>query len=131
MMCEKRAVRPFLRILGVNVILISLNYCGPELRDDVGFEYFHSLDRVIRTAGATAGMSGRVVFAACWAGRPIKAFVKIATPRYLSNSNHDTSAGHLPAIPFEQIGSLILLSSKTPFIVFKSSMILDEATTLK
>jgi hypothetical protein len=26
-------------------------------------------------------MSGRVVFAACWAGMPIKAFAKIATPR--------------------------------------------------
>ncbi len=34
-----------------------------------------------RTAGAAAGMSGRVVFAACWAGMPIKAFAKIATPR--------------------------------------------------
>jgi len=34
-----------------------------------------------RTAGAAAGISGRVAFAACWAGMPIKAFAKIATPR--------------------------------------------------
>ena len=34
-----------------------------------------------RTAGAAAGISGRVIFAACWAGMPIKAFAKIATPR--------------------------------------------------
>jgi len=38
--------------------------------------------REARTAGAAAGISGRVIFAACWAGTPIKAFAKIATPRY-------------------------------------------------
>ncbi|MGZ8935796.1 MAG: hypothetical protein ACXW04_12960, partial [Methylobacter sp.] len=38
-------------------------------------------ERVTRTAGAAAGMSGRVIFAACWAGMLIKAFAKIATPR--------------------------------------------------
>ncbi|MDD5581372.1 MAG: VOC family protein [Methylobacter sp.] len=32
-------------------------------------------------AGAAAGMSGRVIFAAGWAGMPIKAFAKIATLR--------------------------------------------------
>ena len=37
--------------------------------------------RVTRTAGAAAGISGRVVFAAYWAGMSIKAFAKIATPR--------------------------------------------------
>jgi len=40
-------------------------------------------DRVTRTAGAAEGISGRVVFAACWAGMPIKAFAKIATPRFI------------------------------------------------
>jgi hypothetical protein len=29
---------------------------------------------------AAAGISGRVFFAACWAGMPKKAFAKIATP---------------------------------------------------
>ncbi|MGZ8165566.1 MAG: hypothetical protein ACXWTD_08390 [Methylobacter sp.] len=41
-------------------------------------------ERVTRTAGAAAGMSGRVMFAACWAGMLINAFAKIATPRDLS-----------------------------------------------
>ena len=35
----------------------------------------------LRTAGAAEGISGRVIFAACWAGMPKKAFAKIATPR--------------------------------------------------
>jgi len=36
-----------------------------------------------RTAGAAAGIGGRVIFAACWAGMPIKTFAKIAIPRLL------------------------------------------------
>jgi len=47
-------------------------------------------DRVTRTAGAAAGISGRVVFAACWAGMLIKAFAKIATPRKTKPWFNDT-----------------------------------------
>ena len=39
-----------------------------------------------RTAGAAEGISGRLIFAACWARMPIKAFAKIATPRLFYDS---------------------------------------------
>ena len=45
-----------------------------------------------RTAGAAAGNSGRVIFAACWAGMPIKAFAKIATPRGCADEGGSSSA---------------------------------------
>jgi len=50
-------------------------------------------ERVTRTAGAAAGISGRVIFAACWAGMPIKAFAKIATPRYDRLGKYQNFAG--------------------------------------
>ena len=51
-------------------------------RPVIGEHVSHPLvGRVTRTAGTAAGISGRVVFAAYWAGMPIKAFAKIATPR--------------------------------------------------
>jgi len=64
--------------------LRSENAGFPTSRRVIGEHVSYPLlgsDRVTRTAGAAAGISGRVVFAACWAGRPIKAFAKIATPR--------------------------------------------------
>ncbi|MDI1230366.1 MAG: hypothetical protein PSU93_04355, partial [Methylobacter sp.] len=59
----------------------------PKSRRVIGEHVSYPLlgsERVTRTAGAAAGMSGRVIFAACWAGMPIKAVAKIATPRKIS-----------------------------------------------
>ncbi|MGZ8955554.1 MAG: type II toxin-antitoxin system RelE/ParE family toxin [Methylovulum sp.] len=51
-------------------------------------------ERVTRTAGAAAGMSGRVMFAAGWAGMLIKAFAKIATPRELKAGLRSQTVGN-------------------------------------
>jgi len=40
------------------------------------------INRVKQDGWGAEGISGRVIFAACWAGMPIKAFAKIAAPRF-------------------------------------------------
>ena len=53
----------------------ALTITRPVIGEHVSYPLVGS-DRVTRTAGAAAGISGRVIFAACWAGMPIKAFAK-------------------------------------------------------